>query len=107
MPAFHGAKTGHGAKPFFRTHIKPIRATRFSLCRFLATLSARHLNSVLAVWRKHTMEPCEVCARLGRQGCGFLDKVQWPKDDMCGTIGIRGFQFIANLSVGGLRQALL
>ena len=63
--ALEALHPGHGAMPFFRTLIKPILATRFSLCSKLATLGRCNLNAVFAVWCKNPVKSCQINPWLG------------------------------------------
>ena len=59
----------HGAMPFFRALVKPIRTALFSLYCNLAALSGCDLNTVFAIWCKNTMKSGQVNTRLGNQRC--------------------------------------
>ncbi len=56
---FAGAKTGHGPALFSWRFV-------FFLQTFRAS-GGRYQDSVLAVWRKNTMKPCEIDLRFGHQ----------------------------------------
>lgn len=49
---------GHDAIPFFRALIKPVRGTRISLRRMLASFARCDLNAVFAVSCKNAVKPC-------------------------------------------------
>ena len=59
------------------------------------------------VGRENAVKSCEINPWLGHQGCELRDKVQGLKDDVCGAVAIRGFQFVSNLTMTCQCQALL
>jgi len=96
---FEALHPRHGPMPWVL--VQPICTARFNLYCFLTTFCGSDLSTVFDVGCKQTMEPCEIDARLGLQGCELGDKVQGLEDGVCGAVTIRGFKFIANLFVRG------
>ena len=60
-----------------------------------------HPHSVFAVRRKDTMVSGQIDSGSGYQGGQFGDEIYWLEDDVSRPITIRGFQFIANLTLVG------
>ncbi len=63
--ALEALHPGHGAVSFFRTLIKPIRTTRFSLYPNLAALGGCDLNTEFTVWGKKAVKSCQIHPWLG------------------------------------------
>ena len=73
-------------------------------CQFWAAFAPpgrRHPHPVQAVRSKDTVESGQVDPGPGYQGGQLGDEIHWLEDDVSRAITIRGFQFIANLSLMG------
>ncbi len=72
--SFQALRPGHGGMAL---HGRSLIAV-YPAMGVLASFRRRHQRPVLAVWRKHAMESCQVSSRPGYQSCQACHKVQWP-----------------------------
>ena len=52
------------------------------------------------------MEPCEINPGFRYQCCKFGDKIEGFEDDVCGSVAVRCFQFVAHPAIDGETEAL-
>ena len=52
----------------------------------LTSFRRRHQGSVLAVWREHAMEACQIGSRPGHQGSKSSHEIQWLEDNVGSAI---------------------